>query len=82
MRPTQHPSNNSVLGAPKGATIDECTALAITRVRYECGSDAVWSYWEPSAAERALIASGAKVRLCVMGVTHPPISIGVDGIDD
>ena len=50
MRPTQHPSNNDVLAAPPGVDIDDCKALAITRVLFP------------------------------PGMPHPPVHIGVDGV--
>jgi hypothetical protein len=81
MRPTQHPSNNDVLRAPPGATVDECQPLAITRVHYDNGTFGVWSFWRPSEAERAAIASGALIQLCALGVTHPPIAVMVDGVE-
>lgn len=80
MRPTQHPSNNDVLRAPPGATVEECRPLAITRIQYEDGTPAVASFWEPSAAERAAIAAGASVQLIALGRTHPPLIVCVDGV--
>lgn len=82
MRPIQHPSNNDVLGAPKGVSIDECKALPITRVKYPNGMAGVWSYWQPSEAEKQAITNGAPVRFSCLGITHPPVSIGVDGIEE
>lgn len=82
MRPTQHPSNNDVLGAPPGIAIEECKALPITRVQYSNGMPAVWSFWQPSEAEKAAIAAGAPVRFSCWGKTHPPVHIGVDGIEE
>ena len=79
MRRTQHPSNNDVLGAPAGMTVEECNALPITRVRYENGIHAVASYWQPSVEELALLAKGNPVRLLVLGNTHAPLLLGVDG---
>ena len=77
---TQHPSNNAVLGAPPGMSIEECVALPITRVEFEGGGGpGCVSFWRPNAAELALLASGRPVRLCVLGTTHPPLSLGVDG---
>jgi hypothetical protein len=76
----QHPSNNDVLGAPPGATADECQALPITRVVWpEQRLQGVVSYWMPTAAELALLNAGAAVRLSVLGRTHPPLAVGVDG---
>ena len=82
MRPTQHPSNNYVLRAPPGVSAEQCKPLAITRVLFDSGIPAVWSYWEPSPEERAAIAAGAPVRLSCWGMTHPPVSIGVDGVEE
>lgn len=81
MRPTQHPSNNDVLRAPPGADIDQCRPLAITRVQYGDGTPAVWSFWQPTEAERAAIAAGAAIRFEALGSTHPPVAISVDGVE-
>lgn len=76
----QHPSNNSVLGAPPGVPFDECHALPITRVVFEeTGSPGVVSYWLPTPDELALLNAGAAMRLTVWGRTHPPLALGVDG---
>lgn len=77
MRPTQHPTNNDVLQAPPGVSHEECQPLAITRVMYDNGMPAVWSFWMPSAAEKAAIAAGAPVRMSCWGRTHPPIALDV-----
>lgn len=82
MRPTQHPTNNDVLRAPPGVSHEECQPLAITRVTYSNGMPAVWSFWNPSPAERAAIAAGAPVRFSCWGRTHPPVHIGVDGVEE
>lgn len=81
MRPTQHPSNNDVLRSPPGMTVEECRPLAITRVKYGDGTPAVWSFWQPTDAERAAIAGGAAIRFEAIGHTHPPILLSVDGVE-
>ena len=75
----QHPTNNDVLGAPPGVPLDECQALPITRIQYSDGTPAVASFWTPSAEELALLNQGRAVRLVVLGRTHPPLMLGVDG---
>jgi len=75
----QHPTNNDVLGAPPGVPIDECGALPITRIQYSDGIPALASYWRPTPAELVLLARGSAVRLTVLGHTHPPLMLGVDG---
>lgn len=83
MRPVQHPSNNDVLRAPPGASVEQCRPLPITRVRYEpSGWPAVVSFWQPSAAQLQLLAQGKPIRLSVIGHTHPPMAIGVDGDEE
>jgi len=79
MKRAQHPTNNAVLGAPAGMSIEQCNALPITRLEYADGQPAVASFWQPTKAELDLIASGKPIRLIVLGVTHPPLNIGVDG---
>lgn len=80
MRPIQHPSNNGVLGAPAGMPIEECRGLFITRVMHvDTQRAGVFSYWKPDADELALLAAGHAVRLSVLGITHAPVAIGVDG---
>ena len=75
----QHPSNNAVLGAPPGMSHDDCMALPITRICYEDGTNGVASYWMPSDFELALLALGKPVRIIALGVTQPPMIVGVDG---
>ncbi len=79
MKRTQHPTNNAVLGAPPRISIENCTALPITRVVFQDGDQACVSFWSPSAEELTLLNAGRPVRLCVLGTTHAPLSIGVDG---
>lgn len=78
MRFAQHPTNNAVLGAPAGLTNEQCSALPITRVRYEDELDGVWSYWRPSPAELAALAAGGLVKLCVLGTSMPPVALEVE----
>ena len=78
MQRFQHPSNNAVLGAPKGWDQDElpCGALPITRT--ECdGVPAVVSYWKPAAEELARLNAGEPVALWVVGTTMPPVALTV-----
>lgn len=80
MRVTQHPSNNGVLGAPPGMSVDECRAAPITRTLYADGTPSVTTYWRPTEAERAAIADGALVSVEVLGETMPPMIVGADGV--
>lgn len=75
----QHPTNNDVLGAPPGVKIEDCYALPITRATFSDGTPAVISFWQPTVEEQKLLAEGKPVRLCLLGQTHAPINLGVDG---
>lgn len=80
MTPIQHPSNNDVLRPPPGASIEECRPLAITRVE-DAGVHGVISFWQPSDAERTAIAAGKPLYIYTLGRTHPPLHLGVEGIE-
>lgn len=80
MNKIQHPSNNRVLGAPKGWDQGElpCAALPITDVEIN-GQQAIASYWRPDAAELAALNAGAPVMLCILGASMPPVMLAVEG---
>lgn len=79
MRSSQHPSNNDVLRPPAGMDNGQCRPLAITRVQYSCGTPGVISFWQPSPEQLARLNAGKPVALSVLGRTHPPVSLHVDG---
>lgn len=80
MRFVQHPSNNRVLGAPKGWDQDknECGALPITDMKVE-GEPVMVSYWQPDADDLRKLAAGGKIMLYVWGQVHPPVAVDVEG---
>ncbi|MBT2326103.1 hypothetical protein J7E62_27620 [Variovorax paradoxus] len=79
MRPTQHPSNNRVLGAPAGWDQSElpCGALAITDTVVD-GMPHVVSFWRPTAEELATLNAGGTVALWIVGRTMPPAALCVE----
>lgn len=79
MNRTQHPSNNDVLGAPKGWDQSEipCDALPITRTEVE-GSPVIVSFWRPTGEDLAALQAGGTVALWVFGRGMPPVSLGVE----
>ncbi|VWB88611.1 hypothetical protein BLA13014_04102 [Burkholderia aenigmatica] len=81
MERMQHPSNNAVLGAPKGWDQGELPvgALPITRV-VDGSITHVVSFWRPNAEELAALAAGAPVMLFVVGHTMPPVALAVEGV--
>lgn len=78
MNPTQHPSNNRVLGAPKNWDQGElpCSALAITDMEFG-GQQCVASFWLPRPEELAELNNGGTVVLMIFGQGMPPASVGV-----
>nr|WP_315242039.1 hypothetical protein [uncultured Albidiferax sp.] len=78
MRYTQHPTNNDVLGAPKGWNQTElpCGALPVTRTTVE-GQPVMVSFWRPDAEELAALNRGDAVSLWIYGGGHPVVAIGV-----
>jgi hypothetical protein len=79
MRPTQHPSNNRVLGAPAGWNQSElpCSALAITDMVVD-GVPHVVSFWRPSEDELKALNNGGTVGLWIVGQTMPPAALTVE----
>lgn len=77
MTPRQHKTSNRVLGAPKGVPIEECAPLPITDTTMN-GDPAVASFWYPSIEELAMLNVGKGVCVVIAGITHPPISVGVE----
>ncbi len=79
MKPTQHPSNNRVLGAPAGWDQAQlpCAALAITDTDF-AGMPAIWSFWRPDPVELAALNAGALVVLSILGRNMPPVAVMVE----
>lgn len=82
MRHVQHPSNNTVFGAPPGVDHDECTSLPATRVTYDNGQKAILSYWLPSTEEKIAILAGKPIVLSLWGQTMVPVSLQVEGVEE
>lgn len=79
MNRTQHPSNNAVLGAPRGwdqRTLP-CNALAITRTEWG-GVPTLVSFWLPTPEEVDAIKAGRPVMLLVAGEDMPPVALMVE----
>lgn len=78
MNPTQHISNNRVLGAPAGWDQKELPvhALPITDTTLD-GIACVASFWKTDPAELAALNAGGLVMLHIVGRTMPPAAIAV-----
>ena len=79
MNRTQHPSNNDVLGAPKGwdQSTAKVSALPITRTEMD-GHDAIISFWKPTPEEIEELKNGGLIALWVIGSGMPPVAIEVE----
>lgn len=74
MRSIQHPMCNDVL---VGYPAQGVSNLYIVRGKLEDGTPVVQSVWQPDEREKKLIAQGKPILFQSLGVTHPPIAIGV-----
>lgn len=83
MNPIQHPTNNKVLGAPPDWDQSKgyCNALPITKLENDTRLSLV-SFWRPSAAELKALNEGHPLMLWIHSAAHPPVSLGVEGVDD
>lgn len=70
MKSTQFPSQNTVLGPPKGMV--NCDPLAV-RKNSELGT--YMSVWKPSPEELAMLNRGGYVLLWIFGDVHPPVAV-------
>lgn len=78
MNPTQHPSNNRVLGAPAGWDQKQVPvhALAVTDTVLD-GAACVASFWRPTNEELTALNAGGLVMLHVIGMSMPPVALAV-----
>ena len=51
--------------------------LSIADVYLEGGHAAMITLWEPTPNELAVLVSGGKVRLIILGSAHPPVLVEV-----
>lgn len=73
MRPRRTPLSDRVFKLPGG---NEDNDLWVQRI-WEDGGIQIRSVWEFDVEERAEIAAGANVELCVFGDGTPPVSLAV-----
>jgi hypothetical protein len=79
MLPARIEGCTRTLGAPKGWTPETSGPCRCLPIRDEMNGDApcMVSAWEPTPAEMAAIAAGAKVMLRIVGTGHPPVMLYV-----
>jgi len=79
MIPVRIEGCTDVLGAPPGWTPETSGPCRGLPIRTEMNGDqpCMVSAWEPTPAEVAAIAAGAKVMLRVVGTGHPPVMLYV-----
>lgn len=79
MRPTQHISNNRVLGAPPAWDQNDtpCMALPITDA-FLNGLPTVKSYWKPTPEELQALNRGEHVVLWSLGHSMSPTTLSVE----
>lgn len=80
MKALKLPITNKVLGAPKDwdeAKHGPCDGLPV-HISEQNGMPVIFSYWQPSPEEIALIINGMPIRLAVFGHAHPPVGMDVE----
>lgn len=70
MKSFQFPSQNKVLGPPKGMA--NCDPLPVRR-NDELGT--YMSVWKPSPEELAMLGNGGYVLLWIFNDVHPPVAV-------
>lgn len=79
MRPRRFKGANGVFSLPGG---NEDNDLWVQRAKSADGAPIIQSVWEPTDAERELIANGGNVVLCVWGQGTPPVALLTAPPDD
>lgn len=77
MKPIKTPRTNMVLGAPKEwneLRHGPCIGLPVIATE----DPYFYSYWSVTWRERLAVLFGRPIRLCVVGASHPPVSIDTD----
>lgn len=69
-----------VLGKTQGYLGLPIRDITINEVVLGAGSAAMQSAWEPTTGEMRLLKEGASIILTVMGTTHPPVMMTVNGL--
>ncbi len=76
MIPVRIEDATRVLGPPEGVGKDDCSSLAIRDIASPFGNQ-MWSAWEPTPADLALLNQGARLFLVITGVAHPMVCLAV-----
>lgn len=56
-----------------------CGTLPV-RVEVHAGVPEFHSYWLPNEVELANLLAGQAIRLTIIGNSHPPVSVAVEGV--
>lgn len=75
------PQHTRWLGAPLGWEPEkdgDCAHLAIRDMTINGNVPSMHSLWEPTPDELERLNAGGKVRLIVVGISHPAVSLSVD----
>jgi hypothetical protein len=61
-----------------------CTPLYVEFITLhtgECFLPTMKSVWVPSPEERAALAAGANIALVIVGISHPPVQVGLTDVE-
>lgn len=76
---------NDELAPPHGMSDEDCYSLPIERKEQVLPTGVkvptVTSFWSPSPEELEALKNGGLVVLTIVGVTHPPVMVGVGEVE-
>ena len=78
MTPVKLKNPDIVLRGPED--MPECGNLTAVKVNKD-GYPGFVSLWKPSQAELAALMKGGAVSIHIVGMSHPPVALGVIGIN-
>lgn len=73
MTPIIHESSNRLYTSPK----DRISHYTVGDLPATVDNGHIYTFWQPSEVDIANIIAGMPIRLCVIGKSHPAISLEV-----
>lgn len=75
MRPVKTKKFDGIYGAPKGLEAEIGGLPYYREIASDIGANEIFSVWEPSTIERAIIAAGGNILISQIGEPIRPMSV-------